>query len=113
MKILANEKERTVKQLYDLTRNPETQKMRDHAGEIIEVADWLIYQDVNNDGKETTILSIVTPEGEIFGTNSATFMREFAAIVDMCHQCGTEINAVKISEGTSKSGRTFITAVLV
>ena len=113
MKILANEKERTVKQLYDLTRNPETQKMRDHAGEVIEVADWLIYADANNDGKEVTLLSILTPEGEIFGTNSATFIREFSAIVDLCHQCGTEPASIKISQGESKSGRTFITAVLV
>jgi len=113
MKIIQNEKERTVKEIYDLTRNPETQKMSQHAGEIIDIKDWLIYEDTNNDGKEVQLLSIVTPEGEIFGTNSQTFMREFMAIVDMCHQCGTEISTVKISNGTSKSGRTFITAVLV
>jgi hypothetical protein len=60
-----------------------------------------------------TILSIVTPENEVFATNSPTFKEDFLKMQEMFADCGEEVHSVKVISGTSKAGREFITCVYV
>lgn len=115
MNINAKSKENmTMKELYNLTKNPEIKKMSSIKGEDIEVGNWLVYTEVNKDGEAMTVLSIEDREtSEIFATNSQTFINEFYSIIDMCSDAGEELHTIKVHNGKSKAGREFITCVYI
>lgn len=96
----------TNKQKYDLTMNPKTQKMKDAKGTVLEIAAWCVYIDTDKDGNDRQVLSILTPEREIYATNSATFMDDFDKMVDIF---GAELTAIEVISGMSKNGREYIT----
>lgn len=97
---------------YKLTRSPKMQKMSDipDGAELI-VSEYALYEDVNSDGEKQDILSILTSNGDIYGTNSATFQREFEVITDIFE--GSSIPAITVVHGKTKNGRDFITCAIV
>lgn len=95
------------KQLYNLTMSPKTQKMKDAKGTTLEVSAYCVYEDVDKNGEVRTVLAILTPEGETFATNSATFQADFDRMIDMFGPAG--ITAIEVISGHSKAGREFIT----
>ena len=103
----------TIKQMYDLTKSPEIQKVSDNDGALVQVDAWALYKDTDKDGNTREILSILDNEVGAVATNSATFIRDFMEITEMCADCGVEARHVKISSGTSKAGRKFYTCVYV
>ena len=111
MKIIAVSKDLTPKETYQLTMSPETQKMSDADGQIIEIKAWAIYTDTDSKGEEKEILSIMTPEDEIFGTISPTFKGDFIRMQELFAGMGEIVQSIKVSSGQSKAGRTFITCV--
>lgn len=114
MKIIEKSSEElTVKQIYDLTKSPEIQKVSDNEGALVQVNAWVLHTDTDKDGNTREILSILDNEVGAVATNSATFIRDFMEITEMCKDCGVEVQHVKISSGTSKAGRKFYTCVYV
>lgn len=109
MKIITKSGDLTSKELYDLTLSPNVQKMKDCIGQTIEVKAWVLYEDVNSKEETQEILSIVSPDGEIFGTNSGTFKKDFATMISFFNGFGEEIQAINVISGTSKANREFIT----
>lgn len=105
--------ELTMKQMYDLTKSPEIQKVSDNEGALIQVDAWALYNDTDKDGNTRAILSILDNEVGAVATNSATFIRDFTEIIEMCADCGVKVEHVKISSGKSKAGRKFYTCVYV
>ena len=105
--------ELTMKQLYDLTKSPEIQKVSDNEGALVQVDAWALYKDTDKEGKTREILSILDNEVGAVATNSASFIRDFMEIIEMSMDCGVEVQHVKISSGTSKAGRKFYTCVYV
>lgn len=105
--------ELTMKQMYDLTKSPEIQKVSDNDGALLQVDAWALYNDTDKDGNTREILSILDNEVGAVATNSVTFIRDFMAITEMCADCGVEPRHVKISSGTSKAGRKFYTCIYV
>lgn len=105
--------ELTMKQMYDLTKSPEIQKVSDNDGVLLQVDAWALYKDTDKDGNTREILSILDNEIGAVATNSATFIRDFMEITEMCADCGVEAHHVKISSGTSKAGRKFYICVYV
>lgn len=113
MNIIDQSKENfTMKELYNLTRTPAAMKLSDHVDETIEFDSWCIYEDADQEGEIRQLLSIHTPEGETYTTNSASFIREFRSIVDLARNMEEEFTRVTVLGGVSKAGRNFITAVL-
>ena len=103
----------TVKDLYDLTQNPNTRKMTACAGERLEIAAFAIYEDVNKDGEVMTITAIKTADGDIAATNSKAFRRAFEDMLTLCESVGAEYpQAVDIAKGVTKAGREFVTCVM-
>lgn len=101
------------RELYFMTTAPTIGRISDHKGEQFGVAGYAFYVDEQIDKEtgelhEVNLLSIKTPEGEVFATNSETFMREFEKIVDI-FELGFEITVI---EGESKKGRKFVSCVL-
>lgn len=110
MKIIRKSNENlTPAQIYNLCKNPEIKKMKDAVDSTIEIDSWLHYRDINSKEEEQEILSIATPDGEVFATNSPTFIREFNDMLDMMSDMDTEVHTIKVLTGKSKSDRDFIT----
>lgn len=105
--------ELTMKQMYDLTKSPEIQRVSDNDGALLQVDAWVLYNDTDAIGNTREILSILDNEVGAIATNSATFIRDFMEITEMCLDCGVEVQHVKISSATSKAGRKFYTCVYV
>ncbi len=112
MNIIKTSKELNVRERYAMTMSPAMQKMRNCVDQRLDVAAWCLYTDTDSDGKEQTILSILTPEGEVFATNSPTFQRDFENIVEIFADADEDFDAINIISGTSKAGREFITCTL-
>ena len=102
---------------YFLTLSPAVKNMSDKAGEVISLDAWCVYEDTqtakNGEEKTQTILSIKTPDNEVFATNSMTFIHSFVEMVDFFAQDDIKVNHILVDAGTSKSGRQFIQCVYV
>lgn len=101
---------------YKLTRSPETQKMSSLNDQRIDVIHYCIYDDEkpdrNGEMKKSTILTLMTRQGEIFGTNSATMREEFMNLVEIF---GEDLERedgyipVRVFKAMSKNDREFVT----
>jgi hypothetical protein len=113
MEILTASAQLSTEDKYYLTMSPDIQKMSDQQGQILDIDKWLIYSDANEDknaeAKEQHILSIMTKDGEVFATNSPTFIKDFQKLVDLFNSSNEKVEKIEIISGLSKAGRTFIT----
>lgn len=90
--------DRSVKSLKDVKDNTS-----------ISVAGYLTFTDEKENGESVDILSIITPDNEVFSCQSATFKRSFDNITNIMH--GKQFSVIKVS-GTTKNGRPFIDCAL-
>ena len=96
---------------YKLMKSPLVKKMSDAVDSVIEVKAWIAYTDIDSKtGEQREILTLETTDGEMFGTVSATFRREFADIVSFF---GEDVGVIQIVGGKSKAGRDFITCTVI
>lgn len=110
MKIIRSKNEKiSVKEKYLMSMNPEIRRMRDAEGTLIPVKNWMLYSDLDKDGNEQTLFSILSEENVAYATNSQTFIEAFSELCDMFTDSGEEITAIKVIGGQSKAGRHFIT----
>lgn len=109
MTITESKGELSAQDKYFLTSAPNIKKMRSVSGQIIDVDKWCMFMDTNKDGEENEILSVMTPEKEVYATNSRTFIESFYKVVECFGTAG--FSKIEICTGTSKAGREFITAV--
>lgn len=103
----------TTRERFLLTAAPNMRKMQTAADSVLEVAAYALYTDVNRkDGTINEVLSVLTPEGEIFATISPTFKEDFFRIVEFFGIAGETIPPVKVLSGESKNGRPFISCTI-
>lgn len=116
MKILFNKKGNDAnyekKEIYMMTKSPQIQKMSDLAdrNETITVNGFILYEDDKQDGTTTRILSIEIHTGEIFATNSPTFIDTFTDLVSMMEEL--PLNIVVLKKKAKSGSRTYILADL-
>ena len=109
MKIITATPNLTPVDVYKLTMNPNATKMKDVAGQRIEIGAYALYEDVDKKtGELQNILAIKTPEGEVFATNSPTFIDEFRKMLEFFAGYEMTVDAVEVITGTSKGGREYI-----
>ena len=75
----------------------------------IAVAGYLTFTDEKKNGDSVDILSIITPDNEVFSCQSATFKRSFDNITNIMH--GKQFSVIKIS-GITKNNRPYIDCAL-
>ena len=75
----------------------------------IAVAGYLTFTDEKENGDSVDILSIITPDNEVFSCQSATFKRSFDNFTNIMH--GKSFSVIKVS-GTTKAGRPYIDCAL-
>lgn len=94
--------------LYKLTRDRARNPMK-KAAEVVEVQHYAIYNDVNNaTGEVVNLVTVMDNNGALFTTNSATFIDDFAAIVEAF----PDVERIRIERMTSKKNREFLTCSL-
>ena len=86
-------------------------KISDVTGQVIEIAAWLKYADLDHtsgeeEPKEQVILSLLSTDGESFATNSPTFIGDFDKMISLFEG---DLQKVEVISGTSKNGRQFVT----
>ena len=104
MEILKTSRELTDEEVYLLCMQSFVNKMSDADGQVLELEAWALYKDVNAKGEENTVLSILTKEGDVYGTISKTFINEFGKMA----QHFKSLNKIKVFSGVAKNGRNFI-----
>ena len=110
MQIKKKSQELDKKTIFRMTESDSTVKMSDADGQVLEIAAWILYDDVNGKGEQVEVLSILTTEGEIYATISDTFKKKFSKMVDVF---GSELDKIKIVSGTSKKGLGYISCDVV
>ncbi len=92
--------------IYRMTRDPQIQQAKNlEDGTILEVAAWLEFEDVKQDGDNANLLSILTTDGTVVTTQSQTFKNSFHEVDEL--MAGDPYSIEKIS-GTTKAGRPYV-----
>lgn len=112
MEILKKSEDLTVMDIYKMFKSNEIQKVSDNDGKVLPVKAYMIYTDNDSKGEEKTICSIMTQDGEVYATNSDSFMRDFDVMLFLTESMGHSIESIKIVSGKSKAGRTYYTCEL-
>ena len=100
----------TAADIFALTKGNDVKKMRDAEGETLEIAKYVIYNDVDVHDEPMTVLAIETAAGVRYATNSKTFVRNFTDILEI-HKAAGEPMPKKfvVGSGTSNHGRKYLT----
>lgn len=109
MNIINQSRELTKQETYFLTKAQNILKMSALKGQTVDISMWVIYEDVNQKGEPQTVFSLMTPEHEVYATNSPSFVRCFTDILECFDP--EEINRIQVISGTSNAGREFLTCV--
>ena len=107
--IIEKSRELSNQELYLLTMSPKSECVKNHVGERIDVSAWLLFEDVDKKtGEVHQVLSVLTPENEVFSTVSQTFKEDFMGMAELFNN---EF-AFEVISGKSKAGREFVTCAL-
>ena len=111
MRIINQSRELTKVEKYQLTQSPDMLSMKDIDDEAkITVNAWCVYEDINSKDDEVEILTILTPDNQIYCTQSATFKEDFMNIVDIMEE--NEVFTIIKRSGTTKAGRPYVYCLL-
>lgn len=108
--IISNQEYNEIEK-YLMTISPAIESIKNLPdGEKITVKKYMIFEDVKeNTGETVEILSILTPDNEVYSAQSATLKRSFNDIVNIMGD--KPFTIIKIS-GKTKSNRDFINCIL-
>ena len=95
---------------YKLMYSNSAQNMSDAEGSVLKPTAWVLHEDVTPTGEIKKAVTLITEDGEIFGTISEPFINAFERIADFFDG---EIGEIMVVSGTSKAGRTYITCDIV
>ena len=96
-------------EIYMLTMSPKSDSVKNHVGERIDVSAWVIFEDVDKkSGEVHEVLSVLTPDNEVFSSISPTFQSDFLDMAELFHNDF----AFEVISGKSKAGREFVTCSL-
>lgn len=98
--------------LFNMIRGDNRIPLRECDSDRLELADWVIFTDVLNDGTVMECVSLKDVAGVIWTTNGETFVRDFEACVEACERGGEPLDEIIIIERQSKKGRIFRTCIL-
>lgn len=104
MNILKQYPENLDKKTVFRMTEEDTLKMSDVEGQELKVDAFVLYEDLNRDGEEVELLSIMSGE-EVYSTVSKTFIEKFKKIDAKFSADGYSI---LVEGGTSKAGRHYL-----
>ena len=112
MNIIAKSGNLTMAEMYRLTKSPDVAKLTTMKNQELELARFIVHEDVTTAGEPITVAAFETEQGEVFATNSRTFTRDFLDILTMCKEAGEPApHRIKVLPKMGKSGREYIQCV--
>lgn len=100
----------TAVEQYLMTSAPSITSIKDvQDGTSIDVDGYVIFDDVKETGEVSEIMSIITPEKQVYSCQSKTFKSSLKDIENI--MAGEKYAIIKIS-GTTKAGRPYVNCVL-
>lgn len=108
MKLVAGSREFTAEELVRFVMGADNQKMSARKNEWIEIESWLKYEEPDSNGDVKSLLAVMATDGQIYVTNSPSFMRDFDRITGIYESLGESVKRIKVVSGYGKSGREFI-----
>lgn len=110
MQIYENSRDFSKVEIYLMTSSPDVESLKNVEDEtVIPIDGYISFKDENQNGEETDILSIITPDKKVYACQSQTFKRSFLEIFELMD--GDSFSIIKKS-GVTKAGRDFINCVL-
>lgn len=110
MTIYEKSREFSKVEAYLLTSSPDVESLKNVSDEtLIPIDGYILFKDKNQNGEESDILSIITPDKKVYACQSQTFKRSFLEIFELMD--GEAFSIIKKS-GVTKAGRDFINCVL-
>lgn len=95
---------------YLLTKAPTIKTVKElEDGDVLNVAGYLEFIDVKEDGTTAEIMSIITTDNVVYSTQSVTFKRSIKDIETVMEEFPFP---VKKFSGQSKAGRKYVDCVL-
>lgn len=100
----------TKPQLYRLMNGADNISIKDvDDSTLIKCNGYIKFTDTKDDGSVSELVSILADTGEIYTTQSATFVRELENIIEFME---TDEVMIKKLSGTTNAGRPFVTCTL-
>ena len=108
--INSTSKEFTEVEQYLMTISPAMKSIKDvKDGTSIKVSGYLEFTDEKDNGETSEILSVITPDKEVYSCQSATFKR---SLKDIATIMGDKPFSVIKTSGKTKAGRDFVNCEL-
>lgn len=110
MEITRTSREFSKVEKYLMTIAPSIKSMKDVPDNTtLAVSGILEFTDTKEDGEVVEILSIITPENEVYSCQSSTFKKSLYDIVNIMD--GQSFSIIKVS-GKTNAGRDYINCIL-
>lgn len=110
MTITSMSRDFTKVETYLMTVAPSIKSMKDVPDNtVIAVDGMLTFTDEKENGEVVDILSLITPDKEVYSCQSATFKKSLEDIINIME--GNAFSIVKVS-GKTKAGRDYINCIL-
>lgn len=110
MKVIETSRDFTEVETYLMTIAPSIKSAKDiEDGTKIAVDGFLTFEDEKDNGELVEVMSIITPEKEVFSCQSATFKRSLKDIAGIMKD--KDFTIIKIS-GKTKANRDYINCIL-
>lgn len=114
MKILYSMTEMSALDEYKMTQGSGNKKLKDHlAGQTVTLENCVIFEDERADKEsgevKTTRVAVIKVNGEYYGTNSPSFVREIHSMISHFESRGLRVTKIKVRTGSTSRG-TFIGA---
>lgn len=110
MKIIKTSEDIQFEEFQALMFGDDTESLSEAVNlDAINLVSWVIADDMNNNGSYTRVLVMRDSDGKAYATISTSFITEFINLVDGCRAFGRELASVRIVDGVSKSGQSYLT----
>ena len=108
MEIKEQSRQFSKPETYKLTRG-QSINCKDAIGTSFEPTGYMIYEEENSKGELVEILAVISKQGNVYSTMSATFKREFKYLWDLMD--GDEFTLAVIG-GVTKNNRDYVSCTL-
>lgn len=108
MEIKEQSRQFDKREVYKLTRG-QSINMKDAIGTAFEPDGYILYEEENSKGELVEILAVLSKQGSVYSTMSATFKREFKYLWDLMD--GDSFTLAVIG-GVTKNNRDYVSCTL-
>lgn len=96
---------------YDMFESPDRNAVKNNSGKVVTINKYAVYEEYDNNGNVMRLLTMLTPENEVYVTSSPAFIRTFERIAELAQRSHLDTFAITFRKEKSKNNREYMTAV--